>query len=205
VSPRHWAGGRWWPLRGAALPDLRGLPSLPTWPVVAGGVGLVLAVVLAVGVTPRWQADQARAEAAARRAALARPAAALRAPAPPLPDATIRLWQALPAADQAPQRIADLTRLARQHGVTIDGSRLGRTAAPPDASALPVQQLPVAMAAHGPYLAVRRFVAEALQHDDALLLERLRISRASAAAAEVAVDLQWALLQRAPSAGQLPP
>ena len=63
----------------------------------------------------------------------------------------------------------------------------------------------LSMAAHGPYLAVRRFVAEALQHDDALLLDRLRLSRASPAAAEVAVDLQWALLQRAPAAAGAAP
>ena len=178
-------------------------PTLPGRPIVAGGVSLALAAVLALAVTPRWQADQAHA--AAQRAMLARPTSAVRAPAPPAPDATSRLWQALPAADQAPQRIADLTGLARQHGVTIDGTRLGRAAAPPDAGTLPAQQLPVAMVAHGPYPAVRRFVAEALQHDDALLLERLRLSRVSPAASEVAVDLQWALLQRAPSGGSAPP
>lgn len=195
--PAQASSGRW-----RSLQWLR-RPTLPGRPIVAGGVSLLLAAVLALGVTPRWQTDQAQADV--QRARLARPTPAMRAPAPPVPDATSRLWHALPAADQAPQRLADLTALARQHGVTIDGTRLGRTAAPPDAITLPAQQLPVAMAAHGPYPAVRRFVAEALQHDDALLLERLRLSRVSPAASEVAVDLQWALLQRAPAAGGVPP
>lgn len=189
--------GRGWPLGGA---DRRVLPGLP---VLAGGVSLLLAAVLAVVVTPGWQADQSRAQA--QHARSARPPAAQRTLLPPAPDASAGLWQALPAADQAPQRLTDLTGLARLHGVTIDGTRLGRAAPPPDATSLPAQQLPVAMAAHGPYPAVRRFVAAALQHDDALLLERLRLSRASPAATEVAVDLQWALLQRAPASGRVAP
>lgn len=195
--PARRALAGWWPLPSGRR------PALPSWPVRAGGVGLALAAVLALGITPSWQADQARA--AAQRSASARPAAALRTPAPPMEDATTRLWRALPTPDQSPQRIADLTRLARQHGVTIDGTRLGRTAAPADAATLPAQQLPLSMAAHGPYPAVRRFVAEALQHDDALLLDRLRLSRTSPTAAEVAVDLQWALLQRAPAASGAAP
>ncbi len=185
-----WAPHRWWPQWRAGRPN---------WPTVTGGLALGLAGWLAVAVTPRWQAEQSRAEAL--QAVAARPAAAVRSGAASSPDVTTRLWQALPAADQAPQRIAHLTGLARQHGVTIDGTRLGRIAAPADAAALAAQQLPLSMAAHGPYPAVRRFVAEALQHDDALLLDRLRLSRASPTAAEVAVDLQWALLQRAPAAG----
>ena len=181
---------RWWPLWRARRPG---------WPTVAGGLALALAGWLAVAITPRWQAEQARAEAL--QAVAAQPATALRQGAASAPDAATRLWQALPPADQAPQRIAHLTGLARQHGVTIDGTRLGRITTPADAAALAAQQLPLSMAAHGPYLAVRRFVAEALQHDDALLLDRLRLSRVSPTAAEVAVDLQWALLQRAPAAG----
>jgi hypothetical protein len=189
VSPRQ-SLDRAWPLRRPRRPEL------PLW---VGGASLLLATLLALVVTPGWQAEQARAEA--QRLARARPAPALRAPLPPAPDAVSRLWRALPGEDQAPARITQLTGLARQHGVTIDGTRLGRSAAPADAASLPAQQLPVVMAAHGAYPAVRRFVAEALQHDDALLLERLRLSRASPTAPEVAVDLQWALLQRAPAAG----
>ena len=190
ASLRWWAPLRWWPLWHARRPD---------WPTVAGGLALGLAGWLAITVTPGWQAEQARAEAL--QAVAARPAAARPPGAASAPDAATRLWRALPPADQAPQRIAHLTGLARQHGVTIDGTRLGRITAPADAAGLPVQQLPLSMAGHGPYPAVRRFVAEALQHDDALLLDRLRLSRVSPTAAEVAVDLQWALLQRAPAAG----
>jgi hypothetical protein len=194
VSAAWWAPVRWWPLWRVSRPNL---------PTVVGGVALLLAGLLAVAVTPRWQAEQARA--LALRAVAVRPASALRQGAAFTPDTSTRLWRALPPADQAPQRLAHLTGLARQHGVTIDGTRLGRAAAPADAAALPAQQLPLSMAAHGPYPAVRRFVAEALQHDDALLLDRLRLSRASPTATELAVDLQWALLQRAPAAASGPP
>ena len=199
MSAAWWALARGWPLWPARR---------PSWPALAGGLALVSAGLLAGFVTPHWQAERLQAEQArakALQAVAARQAAAWRPGAAPAPDVTARLWRALPPADQAPQRIAYLTGLARQHGVTIDGTRLGRVAAPADASTLPAQQLPLSMAAHGPYLAVRRFVAEALQHDDALLLDRLRLSRASPAAAEVAVDLQWALLQRAPAAAGAAP
>jgi hypothetical protein len=67
------------------------------------------------------------------------------------------------------------------------------------------------LAGAAPYAAWRRFVAEALQQDDALLLEQLQLGRASTSAALLTAELQWSLLQRsggaaatsqAPQAGQ---
>lgn len=220
MSAAWWAPMRWWSPGSAGRlgwPNRTNRPNRPNGPALAGGLALASAALIAAVVTPRWQAERSQAEA--QQALAARPAAALRPNGASAPDAAVRLWQALPPADQAPQRIAHLTGLARQHGVTIDGTRLGRIATPagatlpaqpalarqPMVQPVTVQQLPLSMAAHGPYPAVRRFVAEALQHDDALLLDRLRLSRASPAAAEVAVDLQWALLQRAPAAAASTP
>ena len=66
----------------------------------------------------------------------------------------------------------------------------------PAAAAWAVAPLRLAMGVQGSYSSLRRFVAEALQHDDALLLDQLRLARPSAQARELTADLQWTLLQR---------
>ena len=110
-----------------------------------------------------------------------------------------RLAPALPPADAAPHRLAALVARARQHGLTLDSVRqsaplrLGAGNA-----ALAAERLPLRLAGSGPYSAWRRFVAEALQQDDALLLDQLRLSRSGPGAALLAADLHWSLLQRVP-------
>lgn len=56
--------------------------------------------------------------------------------------------------------------------------------------------MPLRLAGTAPYAAWRRFVADALQQDDALLLEHLQLGRASASAVLLTAELQWSLLQR---------
>jgi hypothetical protein len=189
-------------------------PGLAGLPVLAGSAALALAALLALGLAPRWQADadaagrDLRRQRAAAAAAPARPVAA----AAPAPTAASTLLPALPGADTLPQRQAALAALALHHGITLDGLRL---AAPQGlgsgAGALPAQRVALRLAGTAPYAAWRRFVAEALQQDDALLLEQLQLGRASTSAALLTAELQWSLLQRsggaaatsqAPQAGQ---
>ncbi len=177
--------------------------SVLSRPVVAGAVGLLLAALLALGLVPRWRAEQAQADQALQAVLrLADRARAARPVAEPARDEQ-RLLQALPPADDSPGRIAALLELATRHGLTVDSVRQGDTrGADNRAGALPLQQVPLALAARGPYTALRGFVAEALQHDDALLLDQLRINRSQATARELNADLQWTLLQRPPEPPQ---
>lgn len=166
----------------------------PSLPVLAGAVALGLAAALALLATPRWHADTARADQALRQ----RANAAAQAPRPaPVEPADLRLAQALPAAAQLPQRISALVQLAQQHGVRLDSVRqsmplrLGQ-----GAGALAAERVPLRLAGAGDYTAWRRFAAEALQQDDALVLSDLRLSRNGAADRVLAGNLQWLLLQR---------
>ena len=163
-------------------------------PGVVGSLALLLSAVLALGLLPRWQADQAAADQAQRqhaRQALPGPLPSTAAPADQ------RLAPALPPADALPRRLADLVALARRHGITLDSLRqstplrLGSGAA-----ALPAERVPLRLTGSAPYAAWRGFVAEALQQDDALLLDQLQLSRAGPSVAPLAADLQWSLLQR---------
>lgn len=175
------------------------------WPAGLGVSALLLAAGLALIVTPRWQAERDAADMAAHRLA-ATPRAAT--PAAVVPTDELRLLAALPSADAAAQRMADLLALAAQRGLVVQSTRqsLPAAAAPrnptsgaaaPAATPLPVQALRLSMGVQGRYEALRRFVAEALQHDDALLLDQARLLRATPQARELSAELQWSLLQRA--------
>jgi hypothetical protein len=166
-------------------------------PAVVGSAALLLAAGLAVLATPRWHADAAAAEAALQQRAGRPRLAAAPAPAPPPDDR--RLLAALPDAEQAPARLAALMALAARDGLRLESTRQSdvATAAP---TGLPAQALRVSMQLHGRYPALRRLVAEALQHDDALLLDQLRLQRPQAQADELSAELSWLLLQRAVAA-----
>jgi len=185
------------------------MSPLPVWRAAGGAralpwalavTALLGAAALALGLTPRWQADAAAAEQAvqalARRAA-ARPAAPAATPAP---DDAQRLLQALAPAAEAPARVAALLALARRHGLVVDSTRQA-WAPPAAAAALPLQRLQLVIGARGGYIGLRSFVAEALQHDDTLLLDQLRLSRARPDAAELGAELHWSLLLRADGGG----
>ena len=161
--------------------------TLAAW---AGAAALLLATLLSVVLARQWQA-QADAQLAAAQRSLGpvsdtragpqRPA--LQAVSAGEPDPKARL----PLADQTPDRRAALMALARRHGVDVQ-----RATEQADSAG----QLQLALAGRARYTALRAFVAAALLADPALVLDRLRMQRASAAAADLDVDLQWTFLHR---------
>ncbi len=166
----------------------------PSLPALAGATALALAAALALLATPRWQADTARADQALRQRASA---VARMPPVAPVVPADQHLAQALPPAALLPQRISALVQLAQQHGVQLDSVRqqaplrLGQGTA-----LLAAERVPLRLAGVGDYSAWRRFAAEALQQDDALVLADLRLSRNGPTDRVLAGNLQWLLLQR---------
>lgn len=174
-------------------PVLPGWAGPQHWPVLAGAAALALAAGLLVVLVPGWQGERAQADLSLR--ALARAAGAA-APAAPARTAEQRLLQALPPAHLGPQRIAALLALAPLHAVTLDSTRQGMAEAPA-AGALAMARVPVSLSARGSYTSLRQFVAAALQQDDALSLDQLRIGRGQPDATELAAQLQWSVLQQA--------
>ena len=183
------------------------------WPAGLGVSALLLAAGLALIATPRWHAERDAADLATQKLATA-PRAATPATAA-VPTDERRLLAALPTADAAAQRVADLLALAAQRGLVVQSTRQSllaavsaTTAAAPRnptigaaasaATPLPVTALGLSMAVQGRYENLRRFVAEALQHDDALLLDQARLVRATRQAHGLSAELQWLLLQRVP-------
>ena len=178
-----------------ALPRLRGRVGSVRLPWGLSGLALLSAAVLAFGLTPRWQAEVTAADQALQ--ALVRHAAG-RPPGPSTPPAPTddqRLLQALPPLADAPQRVAELLALAQQQGLVVDSTRQ-TWAAPAARSALPLQRLQLVVSARGPYLGLRRFVAQALQHDPTLVLDQLQLSRPPSRSGELGAELHWSLLQR---------
>ena len=166
--------------------------SWPSTPVLTGCLALVVAALAAVWTTRLHSADAADRQRLVELKATPRPAAT----AASTPPDEASLLAALPAATQAAERVAALLALAATHGVTVDSVR--QAAAAPLASgqaALAAQRVVVQLRASGPYLGLRSWVAQALQHDDALLLERLRLSRPLASSTVLAAEMNWALLQ----------
>lgn len=170
-------------------------------PALAGALALGLAALLSGLATPRWHTEAIRADQLLRQRAGA--AATTWPPAAVLP-ADQRLARALPPASQLPQRISALVDLAQQHGVQLDSVRqsaplrLGQGAA-----TLSAERVPLRLAGSAAYSAWRRFAADALQQDDALVLADLRLSRNGPTDRVLAGQLQWALLQRLANAEDL--
>ena len=170
-------------------PLVHRLPALAAWVAIAGAGALVMAALLSGVMAPRWQA-QAEAQLASAQRALQsslQPSAAqtrVRMSGPE-PEAEAEL----PPVAHTPERRAALMALARRHGVDVQ--RAGEQA---DGAG----QLQLALAGRARYAALRAFVSAALRADPALVLDRLRMQRASATAAELDVDLQWTFLHRSP-------
>jgi hypothetical protein len=154
----------------------------PTWPASWGKPGAVAALALLAALVlggllaPRWQAQAA----AARQA---RPA--LPATPPPEPVATLQL----PVTGDAAERVAELLRLARRHGVDVQ-----RTQQQLDRDG-PLPRLQLGLTAQGRYAELRAFVAHALQADAGLALDRLHWRRSSVGSDELEADMQWSLWQ----------
>jgi trimeric autotransporter adhesin len=177
------------------------------WPAAAGGAMLLAAAGLAIGLTPQWQAQTRAAADAARTARLAAADARRLASEPVLQAAP-----AWPAADRREARLQALLRLAREHGVAVQG--LSQKAAPPDegarlatpratrtsgasgasgATEAAPQWLEVTLPVRAPYAALRRFLSAALAADPALALDAVRLARGEAGSGFVQAELVFAL------------
>lgn len=186
--------------QATARPALPG-PALPWWAAVAA---LLAATGLAQGLTPHWLAQAAQAAQLDRP--LLRP---LQGPLQRPPDRSHadRLASALPAAEQAPQRVADLLALAQAQGLTLHGIRQ-RWGPAGSGDAAGLRQLQVTLLLQGPYDRVRALAAKALQQDAGLALDSLHLEAVAApdrpvggpAGAGLRAELQWSLLMRAPGA-----
>ena len=108
--------------------------------------------------------------------------------------------QVLPAATAtaAVGAVTAATATATTAATTATAATATAAVSSPAASATAWAMAPLrlSMGVQGGYRRLRQFVADALQHDDALLLDQLRLARPSAQAREVTADLQWLLLQR---------
>ena len=177
------------------VPGRRAWPSAP---VLTGALALVVAALAAAWTNRLHSTDAADRQ---RLVKLAQPAP--QSSPRPAPRATALaddqwLLAALPAATVGAERVAALLALAATNGVTVDSVR---QAAPlplaAGQAALPAERVVLQIRASGPYLGLRQWVAQALQHDDALLLERLRLARPLASSTALSAELGWALLQGA--------
>lgn len=153
------------------------------WPAVAAAVMLLMAAALALLVTPLWRDKQAAwaHQQLARRIAAA-DLARQHTAAQPAPIA----W---PSANARDARVAGLVEAAIRHGLVLQRAdqRVRRDGDGPLAWQI------VSMPASGSYSDVRAFIAEALQADEALALDALRIRRSGLDAAQVEAELTWAL------------
>jgi hypothetical protein len=165
------------------------------WPAALGSALLLGSAIAWTLLLPRLDAaaDAARNAAdAARRQALA---VARQAGQPPrLPQPTARGFvAALPDAAQRPQRVADLLALAARHGVQVRRSDF-QLATDRDSG---VDRYRATLPVRAAYPALSAFLAAALQHDDALSLDGLKLQRERAEAAEWQAELRISLYGRA--------
>ena len=178
----------------SARPTLPG-PAGPWWAALAA---LLAATGLAQGLAPHWLAQAEQSQRQLDRSAAARRPA--QSPAAAVSDAE-RLASALPAAEQAPQRVADLLGLAQAQGLPLHSIRQ-TWGSPGTGDAAGLRQLQVTLLLQGPYAALRSWVAKALQQDAGLALDALHLEAEPAADRPVGsgkglrAELQWSLLMR---------
>lgn len=151
-----------------------GWPGLLGLALILGAAGICQTLVRPMEGEAAALADQARA--------LARHQAT--------PVVAVRDWRAdLPADHEAHGRLTRLFQAAESVGLALDeGSYRTQHDAPAGLGRL-VIGLPVS----GGYLAVRDFLAEALNQDPALALEHLRLSRETMGETELKAELRFAL------------
>lgn len=160
-------------------------------PLVAAAGALSVALALDGLLAPRWR-DETRdllgQSQELQRDARDAEAQQARVPAPAHAAAGL-LW---PAEDRVSSRMADLLALALRHGVAVQ--RVQRVGG--DADAAGAARTRLVMPVRAAYVDLRQFIAEALQQDEALALERVGLRRHKGDAAELEGDLQWVLFHR---------
>lgn len=150
------------------------------WPGALALLALAVAALLALGLTPRWSA-QAQALLASFEQ-LASRADKQRATAAASPVA----GQTWPAAEQTPERVAGLLRLATPAGLRVVRSSEQAAAG---------GHLQLSLGAVGSYAALRLYLSHALAADPALVLQHVRLQREDDDAAPLRVEMRWVLLQ----------
>ncbi|MDL5030981.1 GspMb/PilO family protein [Pelomonas sp. APW6] len=171
----------------------RALRSLGV-PGAAALLGLAATAVLALLVTPSWEAQTE--ELAVQQAQLRR---ALRAQGPARgTDTPARFLAALPPASERQQRLADLLEIGVRLGLEIQRSEQRLV---PDAGA-GLERLRVSLPVQGSYAQLRQYLGAALVHDPALSLDSLHLRRSQRESTVLQADLVWTLHSRAlPAAG----
>lgn len=169
----------------------------------AGLAALLLALVVALFITPglRAQAETAReqAAAAARAERDARIAAADRTRSTMAREGMTALRH-LPSGQERDARVTRLLARAAKEGLVVDGllQTAPEVAAPgrmPDATA--VQWHSVSLPLRGSYAQIRAFLAAALAADPALALDAVLLQReAGSASGALRADTRWAFAQR---------
>ena len=172
---------------GRALRSL-GLPG------AAALVCLAAAAVLALQVTPSWEAQAE--ELAVQQAQLRR---SWRAQGPALgADTPTRFLAALPPAGERQQRLADLLEIGVRLGLEIQRSEQRLV---PDAGS-GLERLRVSLPVQGSYAQLRQYLGAALAHDPALSLDSLHLRRSQRESPVLQADLVWTLHIRADAAAR---
>ena len=154
-------------------------PSALGWPAALALIALGIALMLGRGVTPAWQQQALELRSAAVR--------------PVVRTATPAVEAGLPDVGDPAERVADLLALALSHGVKVE--RTSQRLEP----GVAVQRLQVGMNVRAPYADLRAFVAEALQADPGLALDRLQWRRPNETGNDLDAEFQWSLLRERPA------
>lgn len=168
------------------------------WPGLLGLLLLLAAAALALGLTPRWQAQASQVEAEAgrlQRQLRAQRIAAATAATPGAQAATLTpaQWQlGLPSGELRQQRLADLLELGLRQGLVSVRTEHRLTV---DAGA-GLERLRITMPVQGGYAQLRGYIDAALLQDAGLSLDSLKLRRAHPQTAEVDAELIWSLHAR---------
>jgi len=166
------------------------------WPGLLGLLMLLAAALLALGPTPRWEAQASQSEAEAgrlQRQLRAQKIAAAAAPGAQPATLTPVQWQlGLPSAERRQQRLADLLELGLRQGLLSARTEHRLTV---DAGA-GLERLRVTMPVQGGYAQLRGYIDAALLQDAGLSLDGLKLRRANPQTAEIEAELLWSLHAR---------
>ena len=178
--------------RLAHHPGLQSLRSLG-WPGALAALCLGVAAVLALHLTPSWQAQSD--ELAVQQAQLRR---ALRARGPVAEAETpARFVAALPPARERQQRLADLLEIGVRLGLEVQRSEQ-RLATEVGTG---LERLRISLPVQGSYAQIRQFLGAALAHDPALSLDSLHLRRAQRDSTVMQADLVWTIHSRSTAPG----
>lgn len=160
------------------------------WPGAVAGLCLLGAAVLALQLTPRWQAEAE--ELAVQQAALRRSLRASAALPAARAETPAALLAALPPSAERQQRLADLLEIGLRLGLVQQRSEQRLSV---DAET-GLERLRISMPVQGSYAQLRHYIGAALAHDPALSLDSLHLRRAQRESQDLQAELVWTLHSR---------